>query len=317
MYDVRISDLRNWNNIPFGQEIDELDSLDIYVPKSKYNFYAKINELNRNEKSKLISTKNVLKPEVEKRWFTHKVRKNETLSTIADKYNISIVAIKKWNNLKNNTIKVGKVLKLFANQPVTSYYTESKNSSSKNHNVYQVQKNDTYYSIAKKNNITVKELLSINNLSEKSKLKVGQKLIVSKSEFDNKKSIAKDENESQTVKDGKKPILSSYKVKKGDNLYSIASAYNISVDEIKKLNNLDDEIIKPGQTLKLQSNISPSSKGDNDKPKTSPKKEYYKVKKGDTLYSISKKFNVNISELQKWNNLRSGLKAGDKIIVYR
>lgn len=317
MYDVRISDLRNWNNIPFGQEIDELDSLDIYVPKSKYNFYAKINELNTNEKSKLISTKNVLKPEVEKRWFTHKVRKNETLSSIADKYNISIVAIKKWNNLRNNTIKAGKVLKLYANQPVTTYYAESKNSSIKNSNEYQVQKNDTYYSIAKKYNLTVKELLSINNLSEESKLKVGQKLIVSKNELDNKKNIAKKETESTSLKEEKKPILSTYKVKKGDNLYSLASAYNISVDEIKRLNNLSDEIIKPGQTLKLQSNIPSSSKGDNDKPKTSPKKEYYKVKRGDTLYSISKKFNVDISELQKWNNLKSGLKAGDKIIVYR
>lgn len=91
----------------------------------------------------------------------------------------------------------------------------------------------------------------------------------------------------------------AYIVKKGDNLYSIARKYNVSVDEIKKINNLYNNNLSIGQQLKIPQNNN-----------------YYIVKNGDTLYSISKKYNVSVEDLKKLNNLsNNNISIGQRIII--
>jgi len=90
-----------------------------------------------------------------------------------------------------------------------------------------------------------------------------------------------------------------YKVKKGDTLYRISKNYNISLSELKKLNNLSHNIIYEGQILKIPTQLNTTQKN------TKIKKTYYIVKKGDTLYSISKKYGVSVKELKKINNLKT------------
>ena len=91
-------------------------------------------------------------------------------------------------------------------------------------------------------------------------------------------------------------LSDTYKVKSGDTLYSIAKKYNISVDELKELNNLKNNNITVSQVLKIKSNI-PSEEV--------TEKNYYIVKSGDTLYSIAKKYNTTVDEIKKLNNLKS------------
>ena len=96
----------------------------------------------------------------------------------------------------------------------------------------------------------------------------------------------------------------TYIVKSGDTLYSIAAKYNLSVNELKKLNNLTSNIISVGQILKIGKNIS-----------SNEYKEYI-VKRGDTLYSIAKKFNMSVDELKKLNNLTNNIiSIGQKLVV--
>ena len=313
MYDVRISDLRNWNDIPFGQEADQLDSIDIWVSKTKLALYSNINGLNSSEKTKLVSTKNTLKPEKEKGWLTHKVKRNETLNSIADKYDVTVSSLKKWNGLKKNSIAKGKNLKIYSQSTASDLYASSKKSASKNNeSEYKVQKSQTLYSIAKENNVTVKQLMEWNNLSDED-IKTGQVLKLSSSNSDTKLAKSSKETKSKTAAaEG----FSSYKVNKGDNLSSIAQAYGVSVDNIREWNNISGNNIKLGQTLKLHASTQTSSKGDNGKTKTALRKEFYKVKNGDTLYGISKKFKVDITELKQWNKI-GALKAGDKLVIYR
>ena len=86
-----------------------------------------------------------------------------------------------------------------------------------------------------------------------------------------------------------------YVVKSGDTLWSIAKLYNTSVNELKKANNLDTNMLRIGMILNLPINNNT-----------------YMVKKGDTLYSIAKKYNVNVNELEKLNNLSTTiLKIGE------
>ncbi|WP_409302982.1 LysM peptidoglycan-binding domain-containing protein [Peribacillus sp. SCS-155] len=85
----------------------------------------------------------------------------------------------------------------------------------------------------------------------------------------------------------------TYTVKKGDNLYRISKKYNTTVAELKKLNNLKSDSLKVGQVLKVSAAAGTAV------PST------YKVKKGDTLYSIAKKAKLSVSDLKKLNNLKS------------
>jgi membrane-bound lytic murein transglycosylase D len=313
LYDVRISDLRNWNDIAFGEEVEESDSLEIWIANKKLSRYKNISELKANEKQKLLSTKFNPATETSKKWVSYKVKKGESLSTIAQNYDVDIKSLKKWNKLKKGYVSGGQKLKIFANVPEQENIAENSQDTKSKDVSYVVKEGETLFSIAKNNNIPLTDLKKWNDIDENSSIKTGQSLrLIPKLDKKSDIAIAKNSKKSKNID------LQNYKVKKGDNLFSIAKAYNVSVEDIKKLNNLSSEAIKNGQTLKIsQSMIASSSKGDNQKPKTSGKKESYKIKKGDTLYGIAKKFNVTVNDIQQWNTLEKGLVAGKSIIIYR
>ena len=81
-----------------------------------------------------------------------------------------------------------------------------------------------------------------------------------------------------------------YIVEKGDTLYSLSKRFNISIEELKRINNLNDDILSIGQVLKL------SNTDDNEY-------DTYIVKKGDSLWAISKEYNIPLNELIKINSL--------------
>lgn len=150
-------------------------------------------------------------------------------------------------------------------------YTPKTSSSS-----YIVKSGDTLWSIAKNNGITVEKLKEINNLNS-NLLTIGQVLKLNSGEGVNNK----------------------YIVKSGDTLYGIAKKNSISVDDLKKENNLSSNVLKIGQVL-----IIPNEQ------------EIYIVKSGDTLYGIANKFNTSVQNLKDINNLNSNLLTiGQKLIV--
>ena len=147
---------------------------------------------------------------------------------------------------------------------------------------YKVVVGDTLYSIANKLDITVNELKKLNNLSNNI-LKIGQILNVPTKIID----IGDTE---------------FYQVVKGDTLYSIANKYNISVNELKTINNLTNNILAVGQLLNVPSGLSLVNS--------------YVVEKGDTLYSIAKKFDISVNKLKEYNGLETNLlSVGQKILI--
>lgn len=97
-----------------------------------------------------------------------------------------------------------------------------------------------------------------------------------------------------------------YTVDKGDTLWGISNDKNVTVDQLKKWNNLNSNIITPNQKLTVTGN----SEATVETSKT------YTVKSGDTLYGISQKYNITVDQLMAWNNLSSTLiHPGDQFAV--
>ena len=134
---------------------------------------------------------------------------------------------------------------------------------------YKVEKGDTLYSISRKYQITVAELRTANNLSEKDVIKVGQKLIIPDADIGTAAALSSTKSSSASAPAGK---TVEYQVKKGDTLYGIARKNGMSVADLMSLNHLDSSaVIKVGQKLKVtaggESTSSTASKS-NDAEKT-------------------------------------------------
>jgi len=158
-----------------------------------------------------------------------------------------------------------------------------------NENYYIVKKGDSLWSIANKHGLTVDKLKDINNLSS-NMITVGQRLLV------------KDTSSSPDVG-------VYYTVKSGDTLYGIAKQYGLSVDELKKMNNLTSNNLTINQKL-LVSGTSTS-----EKPSTS-QYDTYVVKSGDNLWGIASKHGTTVNKLKDINNLKSDLLSiGQKLLV--
>lgn len=211
--------------------------------------------------------------------ITYVVQKGDSLYTIASKYNTTVNDIKSYNNLTSNILSIGQTLRIPSKdtiiiEPDTAAPT----------NTYTVQYGDTLYSIARNNNLDVNELIRLNNLTDY-ELYVGQILKLP--------TLAGEE-----VSDNE------YIVQKGDNLYSIARKYNITVDEIKRLNNLSSNNLSIGQVLKISKNDSKDNLTNNT----------YVVQRGDTLYSIARKYDTSVNDIKEKNNLTSNVLSIGQIL---
>lgn len=149
---------------------------------------------------------------------------------------------------------------------------------------YIVQKGDTLWNISKKLDTSVDEIKRLNNLNS-NLLYIGQVLKVPSF------MTAEDSN-----------II--YVVKSGDNLYNIAKAYNTTVNDIKSFNNLLSDKLSIGQIVKIPESTSIVTPSEDE---VINEESVYVVEKGDTLYSIAKKFNTTVDKLKEFNSIASDI----------
>lgn len=100
-----------------------------------------------------------------------------------------------------------------------------------------------------------------------------------------------------------------YRVRSGDSLGSIATRFRQSVNALMRMNNISSHIIHPGDRLRVKGNpsVSPSSKNDS---------KWYKVRRGDSLWTIAQQFRMSVNDLRTLNNLSSSIiQAGRMLMV--
>jgi len=241
------------------------------------------------------------------RYKYYKVRKGDNLNEIADEYNVTVSDLKKWNHLKSNKAAKGRSLKILSTERLA--FKETKEAVA-----------DTSI----KPFTVTKDKLKAVAISEPKLDKV----------FKTEKVITN------------KEVTKTHKVKKGENLGTIASKYDVSVAEIKKWNKLKGDSIGLGDNIKIiktekittivrkedkqplvehkedialveYKTIKAEKGKKEDKPEASSSSEnYYVVAKGDNLFSIAKKNNISVENLREWNTIiDNNVKVGSQLIV--
>lgn len=190
-----------------------------------------------------------------------------------------------------------------------------------------VQEEESLYMISRKYDLTIVDLIALNKLKEY-EVTPGQKLIIKLPEvtaspdpFIKKKTTDKDpfinKKKTTTTKTETGPAVSgkTHKVQNGETLYSISRKYNITVNRLKELNNLASNNLNVGQVLVVGS--APATKTTESKVKTDTKdRKYHVVQVDETLYSISKKYNISVEKIRKLNNLDNNIiNVGQKLII--
>lgn len=232
----------------------------------------------------------------------HTVRSGESLYTIARKYGSNVSAIQQANGLRRSLIHPGQNLivpRFGTNNPSTRARTFSASSSG----TYTVQRNDNLWEIARGFSVSVESLCAVNGLSRNSVIRPGQRLripdgaVTSEVSGDHRASTASG---------------STFTVRSGDTLYDIAAAHGISVSSLKKANRLNGSRIHPGDVLRIPDPVRSSPKP----LQASTGKTTYRVRPGDTLYDIARKFGISTAALRRANGLRSSrIYPGDMLDI--
>ncbi|MCX6187441.1 MAG: LysM peptidoglycan-binding domain-containing protein [Bacteroidetes bacterium] len=270
---------------------------------------------------------------------------NESLAQIALNYDIKVYQIYKYNDLdKNANCKEGDTL--FIKSKKNKSYTDE----------YLIQSSETMHQLSQRFGIKLEKILDRNAISLgqepangeiiyfnkkrntplklRDTSKVKDEIIIAQNDSNPKKidttvynqtvyedplkniettepSTENTLNYFDTLESLKKDLSFFHTVQKGETLFRISKKYNIRVDALQFLNNLNGTTLVVNQKLIINPNL-PSA--DTKEPQVAP--GYHTVRQGETIFSISKMYSISKSELKATNNLTSDtIKIGQQLVI--
>jgi len=252
------------------------------------------------------------------------VKKGETLWSIAQKYNLSVDLILATNNLANSElISIGQQIEIPSSKstaPETNIITPlviDKKNDNMNNNisqpenaepiVYTIKAGDNLWNISRKYGVSVEVIFDVNNLRDKDSLSLGQKIEIPAIGGGVSNSNQKQE-----------PTIITYTVVKGDNLWSISQRYDVKMSSIISTNNLKEiSQLSIGQKLKLPITNMDIAKAEGYDQETAAEEIIYYVKKGESLWSISREYNVKLEAIIAANSITdaSKISAGQQLRI--
>lgn len=215
-------------------------------------------------------------------YLIYSVKSGDSLYSIANKYNTTVNTLMSVNNLTSSNLKINQQLLIPKSEEVEIEIKPGAGTE------YIVVSGDSLYSIAKKYNVTVDQIKNANNL-QSNLLSVGQKLLIPTGEA--------------TIEKEEIPSVGgiNYVVQKGDNLYSIANKYGITIEQLKNANNLTTNLLQVGQILLIPGTTNYAT---------------YTVEKGDSLWKIANTYGITVEKLKATNNLTSSLlTVGQELLI--
>ncbi|MBB6480256.1 LysM peptidoglycan-binding domain-containing protein [Spirochaeta isovalerica] len=205
----------------------------------------------------------------------HKVDERDTLFGLSLLYNTSVDDIRRANGLESEIIKKGEELVI----PLPDSTVEVSRSENKAEiHTYRVKNGDTLSEIALKLGVEQKQIEQLNHLSDQN-VRIGQVLSIP----------------------GKAAGGDRYSVQSGDTLSRISLLFDISQEQLRQINNLENDSLRVGQSL-LVAPLRP---------------QVHLVEKGDNLWDIAAAYDLAIEDISKWNNINgSSIYPGQELKLY-
>ena len=177
----------------------------------------------------------------------------------------------------------------------------------KNYIVHKVEKGETLYALSRKYNVDVQSIIDFNPRS-KNGINIGQEIIIP-----TLVKIRADAPQNQVVQ--RDQVI--HTVATGESLYMIGQKYDVGVSEIKRWNNLRNNTLSIGQNLTIY--LAPQKASEINQQKEvreTSGKNIHVVSLGETLFSISNRYNISLSDLKEWNRLESNtISVGQELII--
>ena len=276
-----------------------------YTPPSAKHYTLKIPV---GKSAKFWKAYPTMKSPKETSWVRHKIRRGETVSTIASRYGVSQYAILEANNLRSSRIYSGKTL--IVPVPLDRSYRSSRKRSyaeySANNSIYVVRSGDTMWDIARAFGTTVSALRRSNSIGRGSRIYVGQKLRIpsNATKLRNKSSASSQPQIAAKGRSTASKKTASYKVRRGDTLWDIARNHGTTTATIRALNGLGrSSRIYPGQILEIRGSSDYIS---------------HRIKRGETLSTIARKYSTSIAKIMAHNNIDNPnqISVGYRLRIY-
>jgi membrane-bound lytic murein transglycosylase D len=189
------------------------------------------------------------------KWSHYTVKKGDTLGKIAKDFRTSVEQLKTTNKLKGNNLRLGQDLLIPKSTtagshpaPVVSFLSAREKNELLRGNigvkgVHEVRSGDTLWSISRKYGVKLSDLLAANNLTSKSVVRAKQKLkipgTVEKTATVVKRSDSANSNRIR------------YTVRSGDSLHRIAQKFSVDLDDLRRWNNLNNDVVRSGKKLTI------------------------------------------------------------------
>ncbi len=253
-------------------------------------------------------------PDPDFEWRVIDIDKSVSLEKIAECSKLSIKDLKYYNPeikqgvippLKDNEVYKFR-LPLVADSSFDSLFAlvEEENIEEVVFKTHKVKRGESLWLIAKKYNVSTKDIISLNKIKNPNLLKPNKYLQIPVRGYQ--------EYLKETLSSNKKKKI-HHTVKRGDTISEIAEMYKTSIKNIKRWNGLRSDVIRIGQKLEIWTKESKTVLSKN----KSSQRVYYTVRYGDTLSEIAIKYGVSIKKIKRWNRLSSDkIVIGQKLIIW-
>ncbi len=192
-------------------------------------------------------------------WTRYKVKSGDSLIVIAKKFDTTVSQIKRTNDLRSNNIRIGQSLMISTASQNSSEYALSQQqrhahkqkviarTTDRHEKYYTVKSGDSFWKIANKYQVGVRQLARWNSMAPGDPLRAGKQLVI----WSKPQQTALSSSDRQIIR------KVGYKVRNGDSLYRIANKFNVSVSDILQWNKIQkDRYLKPGQHLTLYVDVT-------------------------------------------------------------
>jgi LysM repeat protein len=261
---------------------------------------------------------------------TYKVQSGDSVWLVADKHGMTMDELIRLNGIQDNFIYPGQTLTVAkggstsTNQSNQSNTTTTPNSNTASQGTYTVKSGDSVWLVADKHGMSMDELVRLNGIQDNF-IYPGQTLNVAKGN-----SASTSTPTPSTPSKANTGGQGTYTVQSGDSVWSVADKHGMTMDELIRLNGIQDNFIYPGQTLTVSkgdsTSANQSSQPSQSTTPTTPTQpsvsqtnnntDKYTVQSGESVWLIADKFGITIDELCSWNNIQNNfIYPGQTLIV--